>query len=175
MAEPFVGEIRMFPYTFPPRGWAYCDGQTLPIAQNPVLYAVISDFWGGDGHATLGLPDLQGRAPMHSGRGPGLSNRRFTEQGGVSQVPLMESVIPSHHHSANVVNKVGNQIVGTGHYLSNASGVTEYKGQPDLADLRPMANQALSETGGGAAHENRQPYLVAPFCIALDGIYPPRS
>ncbi len=173
MAEPFVGEIRMFPYQFAPRNWAYCDGEILPIAQNQLLFAVISNLYGGDGRNTMAVPDLRGRSPMHSGRGPGLSYHQLSEQSGVSGIVLEQLNLPSHNHTATVVNQAGEQTKATNNFIANAPGVREYKESP--ASLAPLNTSALSDTGGNQAHENRQPYLAVPFCIALEGLYPPRS
>ncbi len=175
MAEPFIGEIRMLPYQFAPRNWAYCDGEILPIAQNPMLFAIISNIYGGDGVNTMAVPDLRGRSPMHSGRGPGLSYHQLSEQSGVSGIVLEQLNLPSHNHTATVVNKAGEQTKGTNNFIANAPGIKEYKESPDATSLAPLNSSALNYTGGNQAHENRQPYLAVPFCIALDGLFPPRS
>jgi len=170
MSEPFVGEIRMFAGNFAPRGWAFCDGQLLPISQNTALFSLIGTTYGGDGRSTTALPDLKGRAPMQPGRGPGLTARRLGERGGVETVTLSEAQIPNHKHTLTGANEVASQAAVNNNYL--ARGTQMYHPPTDLA---AMATQSLPETGGSQPHNNMQPYLTINFIIALVGLYPSRS
>jgi microcystin-dependent protein len=171
MSEPFIAEIRIFAGNFAPRGWAFCNGQLLPISQNTALFSLIGTTYGGDGRTTTALPDLQGRAPMHPGRGPGLTDKRLGERGGVEQVTLTEAQMPNHSHSLIGDDNDGdttnpqNAAVGAGNQLFAAPG----------AATTPMASQSLPMAGGSQAHNNMQPYLAMNFIIALVGLYPSRS
>ena len=172
MADPFVAEIRMFPFNFAPKGWAWCDGQILPISQNTALFALLGTYYGGDGKSTFALPDLQGRVPMHPDQGPGLSTHYLGESGGSETVSLIESEIPFHSHTINpsvrpadAINPAGLAAgTGNGMYVA-ASGTT----------LTAAAPEALAPTGGSQPHNNMQPYLTVYFCIALQGVFPQRS
>lgn len=177
MSEPFVAEIRIFAGNFAPRGWAFCDGQLLPIANNTALFSLIGTTYGGDGRSTTALPNLQGRAPMHPGRGPGLTARRLGEREGVETVTLAEAQIPSHDHTARASSNRGASGVGPGQTSSlAAAGFGDQLYQSDVSsDLVDMASETVASTGGGAAHANLQPFLVMNFIIALVGLYPSRS
>lgn len=176
MSEPFIAEIRIVGFNFAPRGWAFCDGQLLPISQNTALFSLIGTTYGGDGRTTMALPDLRGRAPMQPGRGPGLTDRRLGEKVGVETVTLSEAQIPSHAHTARG-NTAGGVVVDP---LNNQSGLARsaggqaYQGNTS-ASLVDLASQTLSTTGGSQSHDNLQPYLVLNFVIALVGLYPSRS
>ncbi|TQV85344.1 phage tail protein [Aliikangiella coralliicola] len=176
MADPFIGEIKILPYTFAPRSWASCDGQLLPISQNTALFAILGTTFGGDGRSTLGLPNLQGRAPMHPGRGPGLTPRRLGERVGSSTVVLDEAEIPSHNHRVAGVRRIGTADTpdNTMFPATDADIDTHQYIRTD-ANLSSMASSSLAISGGGQAHENRQPSLVMQFCIALDGLFPSRN
>ena len=170
MSEPFIAEIRIVPYNFAPRGWAFCDGQLLPIAQNTALFSLIGTTYGGDGRTTTALPNLQGRAPMHPGRGPGLTSRRLGEKVGITDVTLSEAQIPAHTH-ALMANDAGHDTPDPGgHSLSDRP--LYHDGTNNQVDL---ASEAVGTTGGGQSHTNVQPYLALNFCIALVGLYPSRS
>lgn len=176
MSEPFIGEIRMFPYSFPPENWAYCNGQLLQIAQNTVLFAVIGDMYGGDGRVTMGLPNLKGRVPMHPGHGPGLSYHQVSEMGGFPGVLLQEATVPSHTHQAKAYQKPGaaskpatNLMVS----VDNDSALNIYETAD--SNLTDMSKKSLGAAGANQSHENRQPYLATPFCIAISGIFPSRN
>jgi microcystin-dependent protein len=177
MSEPFIAEIRIFAINFAPRGWAFCDGQLLPISQNTALFSLLGTTYGGDGRTTLALPNLQNRAAMHPGRGPGLTARRLGERIGVSTVTLTEAQIPSHAHSPweNGVNPPTSvdptNKLPSRHVDDNIEFV--YKQHPPLNATFNSAQAAT--TGGGQSHENTQPYLGLNFCIALVGLYPSRS
>ncbi len=168
MSDPFVAEIRIFAGNYAPRGWAFCNGQLLPIAQNTALFSLIGTTYGGDGRTTTALPNLQGRAPMHPGRGPGLTARRLGERVGVATVTLSESQIPPHTHG---VNSASDTTTATPD-ANSIPGATPMYG---AGATTPMASGALGNTGGGGAHSNLQPYMAINFIISLQGIYPSRS
>jgi microcystin-dependent protein len=175
MSEPFIAEVRIFAGNFAPRNWAFCDGQLLPVAQNTALFSLIGSTYGGDGRTTTGLPDLQGRAPMHPGRGPGLTSRRLGQKLGTETVTLSELQIPSHSHTLRV-HAGGSIPVGPSVTASLANSRTINAWQTNTtANLVTMAPETLSNTGGGQSHTNVQPYLTLNFIIALQGLYPSRS
>lgn len=174
MADPFVAEIRIFAFNFAPRGWAFCDGQLLPLSQNTALFSLLGTTYGGDGKSTFALPDLQGSAAMHPGQGPGLSLRDLGEIGGSETVSLLQSEMPSHTHALNAQNAPGDTSSPGGAAYSRALGATPYQppaGQPQVA----MAPEAIGVTGGSQPHNNLQPYLTLNFNIALQGVFPPRT
>ena len=176
MSEPFIAEIRIFAGNFAPRGWAFCDGQLLPIAQNTALFSLIGTTYGGDGRTTTALPNLQGRAPMHPGRGPGLTARRLGQKGGVETVTVSESQMPNHTHSLGAVNApFGSVQAPTNQRTFSRSGGGNAYQTNTSANLTPLANEALPAAGGSQAHNNLQPYLAMNFIIALQGLYPSRS
>lgn len=177
MSEPFIAEIRIFAGNFAPRSWAFCDGQLLPIAQNTALFSLIGTTYGGDGRTTTALPNLEGRAPMHPGRGPGLTERRLGQRTGVETVTLTEAQIPSHSHTAR-----GTTSAGTLGLVPNTNASLSAQGFGDklyqsgtTSNLVDMASETLSTTGGGQSHTNVQPFLTLNFIIALQGLYPSRS
>lgn len=172
--DPFVAEIRIFPFNFAPKGWAWCDGQLLPLSQNTALFSLLGTTYGGNGESNFALPDLQGRAPMHPGQGPGLSLHDLGETGGEEAVTLLESEIPAHthqlrHHSVDLGEL---NAPASNRTLATSANATAY-GPP--ASLVPMAFQALAQAGGDQPHNNMQPYLTFYFCIALQGVFPPRT
>lgn len=173
MADPFVAEIRMFPFNFAPKGWAFCDGQILPLSQNTALFSLLGTTYGGDGKSNFALPDLQGRSGMHPGQGPGLSLHDLGETGGSETVSLLESEIPSHAHAWNASNQDGTvQTPGGQLTAGGVGGISLYN---TATSLTPISSDAVSVVGGDQPHNNLQPYLTVNFCIALQGIYPPRS
>jgi microcystin-dependent protein len=173
VADPFVAEIRIFPFNFAPKGWAFCDGQLLPLSQNTALFSLLGTTYGGDGKSTFALPDLQGRAPMHPGQGPGLSLHDLGETAGSETVALLESEIPAHIHNVNVSAGPANvQAPGPDRVLGRANN-NVYLDNP--ANLVAMAPEALAPAGGDQPHNNMQPYLTLSFCIALQGVFPPRT
>ena len=174
MSEPFLAQVQIFPYNFAPRGWAFCDGQLLPIAQNTALFALIGTIYGGDGRTTFGLPNLKGRAVVHPGNGPGLSPVNLGERGGVQKVTLSEAQMASHTHSLQVSPDPGDlKAPSPLRSLARSSGGFAYKAtDTNLVDL---ANEALLPIGGGGEHNNMQPLLGLNFCIALQGLFPSRS
>lgn len=171
MSEPFVAEIRIFAGNFAPRGWAACNGQLLPIAQNTALFSLVGTIYGGDGRTVFGLPNLQGRAPMHPGRGPGLTFRRIGESGGTETVTLSEAQMPAHSHSVSAGLEAQSS-TPDGNYLGQPESVMIYH-TPVTPDATLAGTQ--SATGGSQAHNNMQPYLVLNFIIALVGLFPSRS
>lgn len=175
MADPFVAEIRILPFNFPPKGWAFCDGQLLPISQNTALFSLIGTYYGGDGKSTFALPNLQGSAPMHPGQGPGLSLHNLGETGGSSTVTLLESEIPIHTHLVNTdASDAGDVETPSPNVVLARSSPFIYR-SPPVNDAAPMAFQALAPAGGGQPHNNMQPYLTFYFAIALQGVFPPRG
>lgn len=175
MSEPFIAEIRIFAGNFAPRGWAFCNGQLLPIAQNTALFSLIGTTYGGDGRTTTALPNLEGRAPMHPGRGPGLTSRRLGEKVGTETVTLTEAQIPSHSHTARADTNNGSTNVPATTTSLAGSGFDRLYQTDTTENLVDLASEALSSTGGGQAHDNMQPYLALSFIIALVGLYPSRS
>jgi len=173
MSEPFIAEIRIFAGNFAPRSWAFCNGQLLPIAQNTALFSLIGTTYGGDGRSTTALPNLQGRAPMHPGRGPGLTSRRLGQRGGVEHVTLTEAQMPNHTHTLMSQTAPGIPGAPTDRVLSRALGAAPY--QSAANNLVAMADQALPNAGGSQQHNNMQPFLTMNFIIALQGLYPSRS
>lgn len=171
MADPFVAEIRIFSFNFAPMNWAFCNGQTMPISQNTALFSLLGTTYGGNGMSTFALPNLQGRAPMFYGQGPGLSIRHLGESSGQQNVTLNSNEMPSHTHtmtaatSAAVASTPVNAALAESATLNTSSKTGAQK---------TMASDGVASTGGSQPHNNMQPYLVLNFCIALTGVYPPR-
>lgn len=182
MSQPFVGEITIFAFNFAPTGWAQCRGQLLPISQNTALFSLLGTMYGGDGKSTFALPNLQDSAPNCMGQGPGLSEYFEGQSGGSATVTLLQSEIPSHQHffSANTTtgttlaspnNQLGVGTVGTKQNSFNANIYSTNINQANTA----MSPLAIRPNGGSLPHNNMQPYLTLNFCIALQGVFPPRS
>lgn len=174
MADPFVAEIRLFPFNFSPRGWAWCDGQLMPLSQNTALFSLLGTTYGGNGKSNFALPDLQGRAPMHPGQGPGLSLHDLGEIGGSEAVTLLESEIPSHNHTLSTVGGTPVSRDPTGAVWAGNARSPMLAYANGAADSL-MAPDSISEAGGNQPHNNMQPYLTMYFCIALQGVFPPRG
>jgi microcystin-dependent protein len=180
MADPFVAEIRIFPFNFPPTGWAFCNGQLLPLSQNTALFALLGTMYGGDGKSTFALPDLQGSSPMHPNSGQnGLSPRSIGEIGGSQTVTLLQSEIPAHTHQPQATtgnantDAPGAAVLGRGNfaYQGTTGQIPLYSNDaPNTA----MSLQTMSLAGSSLPHNNMQPYLTLNFCIALQGVFPPR-
>lgn len=180
MADPFVGEIRILPYMFAPRGWAYCDGQLIAISQNTALFSLYGTTYGGNGRTNFALPNMQGRVPLQEGHGPGLTNYTLGEKTGTDTVTLVPAQLPEHNHQVRVANVNADRRTPTGEYLGIARrqsrqttvAQSAYAGMSGPVD---MSAAAISSTGGGEAHENRQPFLAINFCCSLFGTYPSRN
>jgi len=174
MADQFVAEIRIFPFNFPPTGWAFCDGQILPISQNTALFSLLGTTYGGNGQSTFALPDLQGSAVMEPGQGQGLSERFLGEMSGVESITLLVSEIPLHTHTLQADNLDPADLNAPlpARVLAQSTAVNAY--QPAASNLGLMAFQGLPPAGGGLPHNNMQPYLTLNYCIALQGIFPQR-
>jgi microcystin-dependent protein len=174
--DPFVAEIRVFPFNFAPKGWAWCDGQLLPLSQNTALFSLLGTTYGGDGKSNFALPDLQGSAPMHPGQGPGLSLHDLGETGGSETVSLLESEIPSHAHTMIASQGDGTERTaspaGTGQLLATGIGISQYQTPGAQTNLN---GAVVAPAGGDQPHNNMQPYLTFYFNIALQGVYPPRT
>jgi microcystin-dependent protein len=178
MSEPFIGQIIMFGGNFAPRGWAFCDGQLLPISQNSALFSILGTTYGGDGRTTFGLPELRGRVAMHPGSGPGLTPRTLGQKSGTETVQLSTNQIPAHNHTAtaNCVGGPGNSNVAEGNVWSKDLGVQSatYSGDTPAAQMKAGA-VTVANAGGSQAHPNVQPFLAVNFIIALVGIFPSRN
>jgi microcystin-dependent protein len=171
MANPFVGEIRMFAGNFPPSGWAFCDGSLLPISENDTLFALIGTIYGGDGQNTFALPDLRGRVPVHQGQGPGLSPRVIGQLAGTENVTLIPTQLPAHNHVLNATTTAAVAGTGVAGSLTGtvATGTQIYGSTPGGA---PLAASALTSSGGNQPHNNMAPFLSVNFIISLFGIFP---
>lgn len=171
MSSPFVGEIRMFGFNFPPNGWAFCNGQLLPISQNTALFSLLGTFYGGNGQTNFALPNLQASFVVHQGQGPGLTDRSLGEASGSASVTLTASEIPVHAHTLPVSDLPADRSNATGNYLAVppdpvfAAGVANTSTSPNT----------LQPAGGGVPHNNLSPYLAVNFCIAMSGIFPARN
>ena len=174
MSDPFIAEIRIFAGNFAIRGFAFCNGALLPIAQNTALFALVGTTFGGDGRTTLGLPNLSGRAPMHPGNGPGLSNRRLGESGGVEKVTLTDQQMAAHTHTMRGNSGPADDPTPVGESLARSVPGNVYQ-QDTTSNLVPLASSAMPGLGAGQPHDNMQPYLTLNFIIALQGIFPSRS
>ena len=180
MSNPFLAEIRIFPFNFPPTGWAFCNGQLMPLSQNTALFSLLGTTYGGDGKSNFALPNLEGNAPMHPGQGPGLSLHDLGETGGSDTVTLLQSEMTAHTHSINCVD--GARVSGQVGQPGNATLVKAGTGGPANAYTSgvttpnlTMAQNMVGVAGGDQPHNNMMPYLTLNFCIALQGVYPPRT
>ncbi|MCA0353201.1 MAG: tail fiber protein [Chloroflexi bacterium] len=171
MSDPFVAEIRIVGFNFAPRGWAFCDGQLLPISQNTALFSLLGTTYGGNGKSNFALPNLQGCAPMQPGQGPGLSLRDLGETGGTETVTLLQSEIPSHNHTFNFVALDGTNADPTNNIFGASESTDTFRNTADTT----LSPQELTLTGNNQPHNNMQPYLTLNFIIAMQGIFPPRG
>jgi microcystin-dependent protein len=180
MSDQFLAEIRIFPFNFPPTGWAFCDGQIMPISQNTALFALLGTTYGGDGKSTFALPDMQSNAPMQPGQGQGLSLRDLGEMSGVESVTLIQSEMPFHTHALSgsdadaTTDQPASQLPAKGFWDNGTAGGLVGAYSSNSPANATMAFQALTLAGGGLPHNNMQPYLTLNFCIALQGIFPQR-
>lgn len=181
MANPFLAEIRPFPYNFPPKGWAFCQGQLLSISQNTALFSILGTTYGGNGTSNFALPNLQGSVPIGQGQGPGLSSYQLGEMSGVENQTLQSNEMPRHTHalpafasSASATTPAANVAPAEGHAGGRAGSfhVNTYTTQAPGTALAPGAVTAI---GGGVPHNNMQPSLVISWCIALQGVFPSRN
>ncbi|KQW46370.1 MULTISPECIES: phage tail protein [unclassified Roseateles] len=172
MSDPFIAEIRVMPYNFVPVGWASCDGQLLPIAQNTALFALLGTTYGGNGKTNFALPDLRGSFAMGAGQGPGLSPRDLGQVVGQAAVALQAHEMPSHSHALRAGSTPGATSPAGNVMAPTTNGAKVYRA-PGAAAVMDAA--AISPAGASLPHENRQPYQALNFCIALQGIFPPRS
>ena len=173
--DPFVAEIRIFPFNFAPKGWAFCDGQLLPLSQNTALFSLLGTTYGGDGKSNFALPNMQGNAPMHPGQGPGLSLHDLGETGGSETVSLLESEIPSHSHSLNASTQDGGDSHPQDNLLAQGVGIGQYIPTASQGTTTFLNPNSMPPAGGDQPHNNMQPYLTLNFCLALQGVYPPRT
>jgi microcystin-dependent protein len=175
MADPFVAEVRIFPFNFAPKGWAFCNGQLMPISQNTALFSLLGTTYGGDGKSTFGLPNIQGSAVMHPGQGQGLSLHDLGETGGSDTVTLLETEMPAHPHAMNASQGDGTERTpsagGTGQLLATGVGISQYQAPGALTTLNPSV---VTPAGSSVPHNNMQPYLTLNYNIALQGVFPQR-
>ncbi|MCB1057055.1 MAG: phage tail protein [Acidobacteria bacterium] len=171
MSEPFLAEVRIVGFNFAPRGWAFCDGQILPINQNQSLYSLLGTTYGGDGRTTFALPDLRGRTPIHVGRSDGGEHHSLGQKSGEETHTLSVNEMPQHDHVAYADSTDGNTPVPQGGFLSQTPSRI-YNDPTNLVDLR---SGTVTNVGGSQAHDNMQPYLALNFCIALQGLFPSRN
>ena len=172
MSEPFLAEVRIVGFNFAPRGWAFCDGQILPINQNQSLYSLLGTTYGGDGRTSFALPDLRGRTPIHVGSSNG-SVHLLGQKGGEETHTLSAAEMPQHNHRMQASSNPASSRTPGGNVYANAD-IPAYR-SPTGATLQSMNAGTLLSVGGGQAHENEQPYLVLNFCIALQGLFPSRN
>lgn len=172
MAEPFLGEIRMFAGNFAPRGWALCEGQLLAVSQNDALFALLGTIYGGDGRTTFGLPDMRGRLPVHTGQGPGLSSRQLGSRAGAERVTVTTNQLPTHTHPMEVSADISTSSNPGSNVTARPTGVDLYVDDAPDTDL---SSSAITTVGGGQQHDNVMPFLAINFIIALSGIFPSRN
>lgn len=173
--DPFVAEIRIFSFNFAPKGWAFCEGQLLPISQNTALFSLVGTYYGGDGKSTFALPDLQDSCAVGAGQGPGLTDRFLGEIGGAPFVTLLESEMPAHTHAfQGSINLSTTSLPSDTTAFAKATGGSSYKASP-FGTTVAMAPQAMTPAGGGLPHNNMMPFLALNYCIALQGVFPARN
>lgn len=174
MSDQFVGEIRVFGFNFAPKDWAFCNGQLLPIGQNTALFSLLGTFYGGDGRTTFALPNLQGSMAVDMGQGPGLSPRYLGETGGERAVTLTVGELPQHTHAV-LASPTSNEASPAGAVFGGAARGHSPAYAAAGTGAVNMSAGAVAQTGGGQPHDNMSPYLALNFCIALQGVFPPRG
>lgn len=172
MADQFVAEIRIFPFSFAPKGWAFCDGQLMAISQNTALFSLLGTFYGGDGKSNFALPNIQGCSVLHQGQGPGLSDYVIGQTSGSQTVTLIQSEMPAHSHNLMATTGGADDNTPESNVFARPSTNVYAPGNSPVTAMAPLA---LAIAGGSLPHNNMQPYLTLNFCIALQGIFPPRS
>jgi microcystin-dependent protein len=178
MANPFLAEIRIFPFNFAPKGWAACNGQLLPLSQNTAVFSLLGTTYGGNGINTFGLPNFQGSAPMQQGQGPGLSFHDLGETGGSPTVTLLATQMPAHTHAINCIDgaRVGGQSGAPGNAILVKTGGTPANAYTTGgAQNQTMAAGMVGPAGSNLPHNNMMPFLTLNFCIALQGVFPSRG
>lgn len=181
MSDYFLGEIRMFPFAFAPKGWALANGAMLQVRQSQALFSLLGNRYGGDGKLTFALPDLRGRTPLHFGAPPGRSVYPIASTGGVEGVNLSASQVPAHRHLMAAQTAVGNRGSAIGAFVAavNKDDLAPPNQRllyaPDTSALIAIAPGSISVTGAGGSHPNMQPFAVVNFCISITGNYPPRQ
>jgi microcystin-dependent protein len=170
MSEPFLAEIRMVGFNFAPRGWAFCDGQILPINQNQSLYSLLGTTYGGDGRTTFALPDLRSRTPIHRS-----SSHQLGQKSGAETITLTAAQIAAHTHAAKASSAIANADEATGHVLAQTAAPDLLYRDPAAATSTAIRSGSVTNAGGGQAHNNMQPYLTISFAIALQGLFPSRN
>lgn len=178
MSEPYLGDIKMVGHNFAQRGWAFCDGQLLPISSHEALFSLLGTTYGGDGRTTFALPDLRGRAPIHEGQGPGLSNHRLGSRNGSETNTLTTAQLPSHNHALSASDKKATAVTPNEGVL--ATGKTDRSGEELIYDninnpTVALKTTSIGNTGGSQSVNNMMPYITMNFVIALEGIFPPRT
>ena len=175
MSDQFLAEIRIFPFNFPPRGWAFCNGQLIPLSQNTALFSLLGTVYGGDGKSTFALPDLQDSAPVQPGQGAGLSTYLLGQIGGEPFVTLLESEIPAHRHTINATSQGADQADPANNVWAQAVSDQGAFNYYQTTGTNAMDPRALTPAGSSLPHNNLHPYLALSFCIALQGVFPPRT
>lgn len=173
MSEPFLGQLLLVPYNFAPRGWAFCNGQILPIAQNTALFSLLGTTYGGNGQTTFALPDLRGRCALSAGQGPGLSSYDLGQVSGQETVTLTVNTMPAHNHAPLTIQASAGTKLNAVPANNNLGGAMIYTNAALDSTLTPGGS--TGNTGGSQPHNNMQPYLVLNYCIALEGIFPSRN
>src|SRR5690349_11918036 len=169
MAQPYVGEIRMFAGNFPPVGWMFCDGASLSIAENETLFNLIGTTYGGDGQSTFNLPDLQGRLPMHMGTGPTGQSYIIGQKAGEEAVTLTTNQIPAHNHAFLASTDIATQKTASGNVVAQSTAIKLFTQEAPFANMNP---NSVASSGGSQPHDNMQPFLCINFIISLFGIFP---
>lgn len=172
MSEPFLAEVRIVGFNFAPRGWAFCDGQILPISQNQSLYSLLGTTYGGDGRTSFALPDLRGRTPIHVGSSNGTIHL-LGQKGGEETHTLNAAEMPQHNHTVQASSTAADTVLPGAHVLARTTAADIYRDQ--LSNLVNLSSATVVSVGGGQAHNNMQPTLVLNFCIALQGLFPSRN